>query len=139
MDRGRAALNAHQYWLQFPVTAYFDTPGTVVAGHLLEHLVVKTADGPIPRLKVQTERGRVVIVNVSQERLRAALVRKEPAVGDHLTITYHGEADRAARGMNKAKEFTVEVRRAEGHGGESHEGAADPASTVASPPAEKAS
>lgn len=109
-DPGRAALNAHQYWLQFPVTVYFDTPVTVT-GTLMDHLVVKTADGPMPRLVLQTDKGRRVIVNVSQERLRAELVRLEPAVMDRLSITYHGESDKAARGMSPAKQFTVEVTR----------------------------
>lgn len=110
MDPGRASLNAHQYWIQFPVTVYWDHP-VKVSGHLMEHRVVKTADGPIPRLELQTAQGRRIIINVAQQRLLAELARLEPAVGDVVSIEYHGEAPKAAPGYSKAKEFTVEVRK----------------------------
>jgi len=110
-DPVRASFNAAQYWNQFPITAYFDQPGVTVSGHLIEHLTVKTADGPMPKLRLQTDKGRIVYVNVSQARLLSELVRLAPAVGDQVTITYHGEANKAARGMNPAKEFSVEIVR----------------------------
>lgn len=104
-----AKMDAHHYWRQFPVTAHFLEP-TEIIGVLIEHGELRTKEGPIPRLKLQTDDGTIVIVNVSQTRLLAELHRLSPAVGDRIKITYTGEAGRAAPGMSKTKEFTVAVR-----------------------------
>lgn len=102
-------MDAHHYWRGFPVTAHFLEP-TEIIGVLIEHGELRTKEGPIPRLKIQTDDGVVIIVNVAQTRLLAELARLSPAVGDRIKIVYHGEAARAAPGMSKTKEFTVAVR-----------------------------
>lgn len=105
----RQQFNAVEYWRQFPVTAHFldpmDIEGTII--ELAQH---KARDEYIPKLRIQQDDGTVVIVIAGQTRLQAELVKHAPAVGDRITISYTGEASRAAPGMNPTKEFTVTVR-----------------------------
>jgi hypothetical protein len=102
---------ADAYWRQFVVPFYFNDPGDEVTGAVLHLGEDRTAADLIPRLRIQQKDGRVYVVTAHQARLRSELVKAAPAVGDRVRITYNGEADKAAPGMNKAKEFTVEVRR----------------------------
>lgn len=108
-SRHARLMDADAYWRQFVTNFYFENPKDEITGHVLE-LVNVRKDEP-PAIKVQTKEGRVYIVTGHQARLRWELVRQAPAVGDVVTITYHGEAKKAAPGMNKAKEFTVTVKR----------------------------
>lgn len=110
MDPHAARADAAAYWRQFPVTVHFQEPCEVV-GKLIELGEVKSREEWLPRLKLQAKDGTVSTILVGQTRLLAALAEQRPAVGDLLRITYHGEAKRAAPGMNPTKEFTVEVRR----------------------------
>lgn len=105
-------MDADGFWRQFVVAFYFDTPGDVLVGTLRKHWADGPRDDMVPHIRVQTDDGRIFEVTVSQERLKAELVKASPAVGDRLRITYTGEAEKAAPGMSKAKLFTVEVRRA---------------------------
>lgn len=104
-------MAADGFWRQFVVAFYFDQPGDVLVGTLVKHWADGPRDDLVPHIQVQTQEGRRFEVTVSQERLKAELVKAAPAVGDRLRITYTGEAEKAAPGMNKAKLFTVEVRR----------------------------
>jgi hypothetical protein len=106
----RSKLDAVGYWRQFPVTAHFLEP-MEIDGTLIELAEHKARDEYIPKLRIQQDDGTVVIVIAGQTRLQAELVKHAPAVGDRITISYTGEARRAAPGMNPTKEFTVTVRR----------------------------
>lgn len=107
---GRSQMDAVGYWRQFPVTAHFLEPMSV-EGMLIELAEHRARDEIIPKLRVQQDDGTIVIVIAGQTRLQAELVKHRPAVGDRITITYTGEAARAAPGMNRTKEFTVAVQR----------------------------
>lgn len=111
MTRHAAVMDADGFWRQFVVAYYFEKPGDVLVGTLLKHWADGPRDDLIPHIRIQTDDGRRYEVTVSQERLKAELAKASPAVGDRLRITYTGEAERAAPGMNKAKLFTVEVKR----------------------------
>lgn len=102
-------MDAAGYWKQFVVNFYFDQAGDTFQGTILELLYAKK-DEP-PRFKAQTPEGLVFVVVAQQARLKFELVKASPAVGDKVRITYNGEAEKAAPGMNKAKDFTVEVWR----------------------------
>lgn len=111
MTRHAALMDADGFWRQFVVAFYFDKPGDTLVGVMQKHWADGPRDDLIPHIRVQTDDGRRFEVTVSQERLKAELVKASPAVGDRIRITYTGEAERAAPGMSKAKLFTVEVRR----------------------------
>lgn len=100
------------YWRKFTRTAYFDEP-CQLTGTLVCLDEQKTTDGLVPKLTLRLDDGAMVVVVASQARLRAALIEQQPATGDRVRITYTGEAKRAAKGFSPAKEFVVEVRRAE--------------------------
>jgi hypothetical protein len=105
-------MDAVAYWRQFVVPFYFDKPQDKLVARVVHLGEEKGRDGDwIPKLRMATEDGRTYIVTAHQARLKAELVREAPAVGDIVTIVYEGEAERAAPGMNKAKEFAVTVRR----------------------------
>lgn len=105
-------MDAAGFWKQFPVTVAWDEPKEIV-GTVLELLNHKDPAGIYhPKLRIQLDDGSTVIVIASQARLLAALVEASPAKNDRIRIRYKGEGERAAFGLNKTKEFTVEVRRA---------------------------
>jgi len=97
-----------QYWLKFPVTVTFLEPG-FVEGTITALETLENVDGIHPRIRLRRPDGGTSIVNATQTRLVAELVRLSPAVGDKVRITYHGTAKKAARGFDPAKEFTVEI------------------------------
>lgn len=103
--------HADGFWRQFPITVHFQEPCEIV-GQLSSLDEVKSQEEYLPKLRLQQKDGTILIIIVGQTRLLAELARLKPAVGDYLKITYHGEAKRAAPGMNPTKEFTVEVKRA---------------------------
>lgn len=111
VDRHSAAMDAAGFWRQFPATVAFVEP-TVIVGTVEALNEIKVRDEYLPKLRIRQDDGVVVIVTAGQARLLAELVRLKPAVGDRITITYIGEAGRAAPGMNRTKEFTVEVQPA---------------------------
>lgn len=112
MSRHAELMDAAGYWRQFPVGVTWDEPKEIV-GTLLELLNYKNPAGEyFPKLRIQQDNGQILIVIASQARLLEALVEACPAKGDRVRIRYRGESDRAAFGLNKTKEFTVEVRRA---------------------------
>ena len=110
MSRHAELMEAKNYWRQFPVTAHFLEPMEIV-GTIIDLGEHRTRDEIIPKLRIQTADGTVVIVIAGQTRLQAELVKHAPAKGDRIKITYTGEATRAAPGMNPTKEFIVAVRR----------------------------
>lgn len=110
MDARTAAMDAHNYWRQFPVRVYWDVPKEIV-GVVVRLVEQKAKDGILPVLVLQLDDGTIAEILVSQTRLTAELVDKKPAVGDKVKITYNGEATRAAPGMSPSKEFTVAVKR----------------------------
>lgn len=123
MNRHAALMDAAGYWKQFVVNFYFDNAGDQVQGHILELLYAKKDDPP--RFKLQTPEGLVFVVVAQQARLKFELVKASPAVGDKIRITYNGEAEKAAPGMNKAKDFTVEIWR-QGSGPQAENDAPNP-------------
>lgn len=106
MSRHADEMDAVAFWRGVDTTFYFDTPGATVAGLLVDY-----TDRPILCLTIQTKDGDRYTVPATQERLKAALKAQRPAKGDRIRITFDGLAEKAAPGMNKAKLFTVEVRR----------------------------
>jgi len=108
MSAHAAAMDAYHYWRQFEVVATWDKPKELV-GEVLD-LGQQKVDGEFaPRLRIRDERGVIVRVVVTQERLLAALVDACPKKGDRIKIRYTGDAKRAAPAMTPAKQFTVEV------------------------------
>lgn len=101
------------YWRQFEVVATFDTAGDTVEGVIIEMGLHKFPNEPVPvpKLKIQTDDGRVIRVVVTNERLLSALSEALPVRGDRIRIRYTGDAARAARGMSPAKLFAVAVQR----------------------------
>lgn len=61
-------------------------------------LTIRTADGDKD-------------ITASQAVLVARLAEQSPEIGDHITIRYDGEADKARPGRSPAKLFTVTVKR----------------------------
>ena len=110
-SRHAAVMDAAGYWRQFPITVRFDKAETEVIGRILDLQEVRVREEYLPKLRLQQKDGTVLIVVVGQTRLLAELAEKQPARGDWIKIVYHGEAKRAAPGMNPTKEFTVEVKR----------------------------
>lgn len=106
-------MHADGYWRQFPISVRFDDSkiGKPLQGTVVDLGEVKVRDEWLPKLRLQSKNGQVYVLVVGQAVLLAELVRLKPAKGDEVTITYHGEAKRAAPGLNPTKEFTVEVRR----------------------------
>lgn len=125
-------MDAYQYWRQFPVRVYWDTPKQV-EGTVVRLGEEKTRDGILPLLVVRLADGTVAEILVSQARLTAELVAQKPAVGDRIRITYTGEASKAAPGMNPTKEFAVAVRR---HGTPSQDRPAAKTPAASAPAAE---
>lgn len=111
MNRHAALMDASNFWRQFVTAFYFETKGDEVAGAVVWYGPAAPKPDDPPQLRIQTREGRLYEVTATQERLRAKLCQLEPAVGDRIRIVYDGEADKAAPGFNKAKLFTVEVRR----------------------------
>lgn len=110
-SRHAELMDAIAFWRQFVVAFYFETPGDELAGALIKYRADGNRDDAVPCLRIQRKDGRVFEVTAHQERLKALLAEAAPAVGDRIKIVYTGEAAKAAPGMNKAKLFTVEVRR----------------------------
>lgn len=103
-------MDAAGYWKQVRTPFYFQNPNDTVKGTILELLPMPRKDDP-PGFWLQTDEGDVYLVTARQARLKFELKKLAPAVGDRIKVTYHGEAKKAAPGMNPTKEFTVEVRR----------------------------
>lgn len=101
-------MSGDLFWSKFAATASFLEPCEIL-GRITDLAELRTADGPAPRITLETPDGLTVIVNAVQKRLVSELVRLAPHVGDKIRITYRGTAKRAAPGMNPTKEFTVEV------------------------------
>jgi hypothetical protein len=110
-DRYAHEMDAAAYWRSFPTNVRFTEP-TEIIGVVVNLGAQHSADGPIPRLKIQQADGSVVVILVTWARLLDALVEKVPVVGDRIKIEYLGPAKQAAPGMRPAKEFKVAVQRA---------------------------
>lgn len=109
MSRHVELMDAAGYWREARAVWYFEEPGAI-AGEILE-LIPMARKGDPPGLVIQTKDGDVWVVPCRQARLVFELKKAQPAVGDRIRITYVGLADKAAPGLNRAKEFTVELRR----------------------------
>lgn len=137
MSRHADLADATAFWRQFVVPFYFNEPGDSVTGFLLDYSTEgRHKDELKPVVKLQTKDGRVYTVTAHQARLRAELVREAPARGDTVRITYHGEAEKAAPGMNKAKDFTVEVKRQGSQSGPGTDGSPAVRGSAAGEPSE---
>lgn len=132
-SRHKDVMEADGFWRQYPIPISFDAPCEIV-GTLVSHQDYKNPAGEhYPKLRIQRDDGSVLIVIASQARLLAGLVEAAPVVGDRVRIRYTGESDRAAFGLNKTKEFSVEVRRAGSQSQERTDGASgkkDPSDNV---------
>lgn len=113
MSRHAELMDAAGFWKQFPVAVSWDEPKEI-KGTIQELQNHKNPAGEYhPKMRILDEAtGQVYIVIASQARLLELLVEASPAKGDRIRIRYKGEGERAAFGLNKTKEFTVEVRRA---------------------------
>lgn len=109
-SRHARVMDAAGYWREARAVFYFVDPGDCIAGAVLE-LVPMDRKGDPPGLVIQTREGDVWTVPAHQARLVYELKKAQPAVGDRIRITHTGLAAKAAPGMHRAKEFTVEVRR----------------------------
>lgn len=110
--RGQENQAAADYWRQYAVMVHWDRP-LKVSGTVIRLTEIQHRGDWVPKIHLQTPKGREVIVVPYQDRLLAELVRLAPAVGDRVTIDYRGEASSAAPGMRPAKEFVVTVTRPE--------------------------
>lgn len=99
------------YWSQFAHVWSFSDTRNKVEGVLEGRKQDGPRDDPYPVLMIRTDGGYKIQVNATQTRLVAELVRLRPDLGDRITITYLGTADKAPPGMNPAKEFDVQVVR----------------------------
>lgn len=124
-------LDAAEFWRQFVVAFYFDSPGDSIAGELVRFWQEGRGEAAVPALRLQTADGRRFDVTAHQERLKAELVKARPVVGDWLTLTYRADAERAAPGMSPAKLFAVEVV---GHAPRPGTAGGPPALTITPPP-----
>lgn len=106
-------MDAKAYHRQFIVPWYPKSPGDELVGAVIEYVEPRERDRKdwVPGWLIQTKGGDLRKVVGYQTRLAAEMVEASPVIGEVVKITYHGEAKKAAPGMNKAKEFTVAVRR----------------------------
>lgn len=96
------------YWNGFIATLSFMEPTTVEG--VVEWLDrQKTNSGEAPLFLLRLDSGQGLKVLATQARLLEELTRKRPRVGDRIKLVYHGEAKKAAPGMNPTKEFTVDI------------------------------
>lgn len=110
MTSHATTMDAAGYWRDVRTSFYFDKEEVTIAGTVLELLPRPKKDDP-PGFWLQTAKGHVFQIVARQARLKFELKKAAPAPGDHVSITYNGEADKSAPGMNPAKEFTVVVTR----------------------------
>lgn len=109
-NRHARMMDADGYWREARAVWYFaeDTPR--IAGAILDLLPVQKQGDPYG-LIIQTREGDVWTVVAYEARLLFELKKAKPVPGDRIQITYTGLAPKAASGMNRAKLFTVELRR----------------------------
>jgi hypothetical protein len=112
MSRHADLMDAAGYWRQFPVTVSWDVPKEIVGDVQALDEYRRPGGEYVPKITLLQKDGSVAIIVGPPARLLEALKEACPAVGDRIRIRYTGESERAAFGLNKTKEFTVEVRRA---------------------------
>ena len=98
----------NNYLSRWPVPITFEKPGDQIKGELIawDSMAEK-----YPVMHLRTADGFIRVVRLTQTRLLERMVDANPDIGDHLLIRYDGEAERAMPGLNKTKEFTVQIRR----------------------------
>lgn len=92
----------------------FVNPGDIIEGEVLKLSATDfggTAD-PTPVITIRTDQGDKE-VTASQTVLCSRLAEQAPEPGDHISIRFDGEADKARPGRSPAKLFTVTVKRKE--------------------------
>lgn len=109
-NRHARMMDADGYWREARAVWYFAEDTPCIAGSILELLPVKQRGDP-SGLVIQTKEGDVWTVVAHEARLLFELKKAKPVPGDRIRITYTGLAPKAAPGMNRAKLFTVELRR----------------------------
>src|SRR5260221_9297980 len=84
------------------------------AGDAVEGVIVRISSTDfggtkplIPVLHLKTRQGTEKILNVQQAVLLSRLAELAPDVGDHVSVTYTGDAPRSMPGRNPAKLFDV--------------------------------
>lgn len=92
----------------WPAPKTFTEPGDEIKGTFVAW---DPLSEKYPILHLRTADGLVRIIRVTQVRLHERLADLLPQEGDRLWIRYDGEEDKAMKGHNKAKKFTVEIRR----------------------------
>jgi len=93
---------------RWPAPKTFDTPGDEIKGVIVAW---DTSSEAYPIIHIREATGLVRIVRIQQARLRERLAELLPEQGDEIWIRYTGDAERAPKGLTKAKEFKVKVRR----------------------------
>lgn len=97
------------YLKRWPAPKTFTEAGDEIKGTLVAW---DAQSEKYPVLHIKEPTGMVRIVRITQVRLHEQLVDLDPDLGDRLWIRYDGEEDKAMKGHNRAKKFTVEIRRA---------------------------
>lgn len=98
------------YLKRWPAPKTFSAPGDEIKGTIVGW---DESSEKYPVIHIREASGLIRIVRVTQARLHERLVELLPDLGDRIWIRFDGEAKKAAQGMSKAKEFTVEIRRAD--------------------------
>jgi hypothetical protein len=100
------------YWKRWPTPLTFTEIGDEATG-----VIVALGDlkEKWPEIHVRQADGIVRIVRVTQARLHELLGELIPCVNDRIRIRYTGDG-KAMPGMAPAKQFTVEIKRAEDPG-----------------------
>lgn len=96
------------YLARWPTPITFEKPNDQIRGELIAWDAMAEK---YPVMHLRTPDGFIRIVRLTQTKLLERVVDANPQLGDHLFIRYDGEAKRAAPGLNRTKEFTVEIER----------------------------
>lgn len=94
----------------------FVSPGDKVEGEILK-ISATTFGGtgdPTPVLDIKTSTGAVMQVTASQTVLCNRLAELAPDIGDVVSITYTGDAEKSRPGFNAAKLFDVILKKGDG-------------------------
>lgn len=98
---------------EFPDRFKFDTPGTSIAGEIIELRVTDFGGtaAKTPELWVRKDDGTTWSIVATQTRLRTLLAQERPNIGDRIAIVYTGDGEKTKAAFNPPKLFDVVVKR----------------------------